>query len=947
MTLEEEKQLILDRADIVDVISSYLDLHRKGENYVCNCPFHDEKTGSFTVSSKRKMYSCFGCGKSGNVFDFLIDYLHIGFAEAKNILANKVGIVFDEKLGFKTPEVVMSKAEPQDEYSYEKKDFTKYELSLLGPKITPEVCAKFNFISLKSFTRAKNKDGVSWRYESTPDFPIFMYEFDGWGKIYQPLSKDFRFSFLGSKPDNFIYGNDKVMRLIDKVNRGEEVQRKPSKEDDLNSSVDYKVPNLVLCSGGTDAMNLYAETKYNVCFLNSETEVLSDYQYKQILKKIVEFGTLHVLYDLDPTGIRQSSNLGLRFIDLKLVYLPADLRKFRDSKGRPCKDVKDFFIHYKHHRYTDKKYLMESIIKNSSPLCFWDAKTDKEGNFTGYDINNQQLYGFLAALGIYRLPNEQAKKGFVYIHEQNKVVKIIPDEGLQSYVNDLLINYLRENLDLWNVSLVNAIHRSNQVKIGSLEKMNSIELDFKSFDKKLDFLFFRNTAVKVTDKEIEMIRFENIEQSVFEDKILDFDYRKLEAPFQIEYTKEYRDAKSSFEAASTTDPNYTAIKREFEKFDPLKRFSLSIEDKTFSTIQYIYNTGRVHWRKEENKIPLSEEELAEHNLHFINKIMALGYLMFRHKDDSRPYMVYAMETDLNEVGDHMGGTGKSMYLKLVEFVRKVFPVDGQNVKKEVDDTMFAGVNKGITDCIIFDDLRKDVDLHRFMPMATGNMEVRNLYENKVNLTYEESPKVAFSSNHGIGRFSASLRRRTWFTGFSSYYHPEDQNLGLPERSPRTEFGHNIPKDYSVQDMNRFYNFMIYCLHTYIKFGTRINPPMDNIEKRMLQRSLTDEFIWWADEFFGDKLNTDIDKNVSFEHWKANCLSEVVAKNVRTNTLKKKLQEYCQYHKHIFNPSDLLTTESEQKRGEKRGHEDGKDVYYWHIRTADKQDEINNEDKVEF
>lgn len=952
MTFEEQKQQILDQANIVDIISNYLpELRRKGVNYVCNCPFHDESTGSFTVSPSKNMFTCFGCGESGNVFDFVIKYLHVDFNEAKNIIATKSGIYLDASPGYKKPESVMSKVAPRETFTYETKEFTKYELTLLGPKITPEICKDFNLVSLRYFIRPQNKDGESWKVESTNDFPIFMYDFGTWGKIYQPLSTDYRFSYYGVKPDSFIFGNRKVMDMIAKARKGKKPTKRPAKddidEDDEDNAPDKRLSSLVLCSGGSDAMNLYAETKHQVCFLNSETADLSDYEYKQLLKPIVLERQLYVLFDLDRTGIEKANNLGLRFIDLKIVYLPADLRRFKDRKGKPCKDVKDFFMFYRHPRYKDVKYLLESIIKTSLPLQFWDVTYDKEGNFKGYDINNQQLYGFLAALGIYRLPNEQSKKTFVYIHLQKNVVKVITDEGLQSYVNELLVRYLNENLDYWNVNLINTIHRSNQVKIGSLEKLHSVDLDFKSYGKDFDFLFFRNTAVKATAKGIEMIRFENVEQCVYESKILDFDFRKLDAPFNIEYTKEYLEVKNDFEAASKSDINYTALKKAYEKFDPLKRFKLTINDKEFSTIRYIYNTGRTHWRKEEAKIPLDEEEIAEQNLHFINKVMALGYLMFRYKDDSRPYMVYGMETDLNEVGTHMGGTGKSMFFNLIDFVRSLFPVDGQNVKKDADETMFAGIHKGITDFIYFDDLHKHVDLHRFMPMATGNMIVRNLYENRIVLPYDESPKVGFSSNHGLDKFDSSMRRRTWFTGFSSYYHPEDQSLGLSERSPRTEFGCNIPKDYNETDKNRFFNFMAYCLHTYIKFGIRVNPPMENIEKRMMQRNLTDEFIWWADEYFENQLNMDLDKNLVFEAWKIGCLSETVAKNVKTSTLKKKMEEYCRYHKHIFNPSDLLVTESDIKRGEKRGYADGKDIHYWHIRTADMQEAIDKQTEVEF
>ena len=65
---------IRDRADIVDIISQEVNLKRKGINYFGVCPFHDEKTPSFSVSPSKQIYHCFGCGNGGNVFTFLMEY---------------------------------------------------------------------------------------------------------------------------------------------------------------------------------------------------------------------------------------------------------------------------------------------------------------------------------------------------------------------------------------------------------------------------------------------------------------------------------------------------------------------------------------------------------------------------------------------------------------------------------------------------------------------------------------------------------------------------------------------------------------------------------------------------------------------------------------------------------------------------------------------------------
>lgn len=93
---------VLDRADIVDVISGYVELKKKGGNYVACCPFHKEKTPSFMVNSARGTWHCFGCGKGGNTIGFLMEHETMTFPEAVCALGKRYGItVEDDKL---TPE---------------------------------------------------------------------------------------------------------------------------------------------------------------------------------------------------------------------------------------------------------------------------------------------------------------------------------------------------------------------------------------------------------------------------------------------------------------------------------------------------------------------------------------------------------------------------------------------------------------------------------------------------------------------------------------------------------------------------------------------------------------------------------------------------------------------------------------------------------------------------
>ena len=78
--------------DIVDVISQYVRLTRRGSSYFGLCPFHNEKTPSFSVTPSKQMYYCFGCGAGGNVYNFVMQYENYSFGEALSHLAERAGV---------------------------------------------------------------------------------------------------------------------------------------------------------------------------------------------------------------------------------------------------------------------------------------------------------------------------------------------------------------------------------------------------------------------------------------------------------------------------------------------------------------------------------------------------------------------------------------------------------------------------------------------------------------------------------------------------------------------------------------------------------------------------------------------------------------------------------------------------------------------------------------
>src|SRR5580704_4665895 len=86
-------ELVLAKTDIVDLINTHIPLRKKsGSNYFARCPFHNEKSASFSVSQPKQFYYCFGCGAHGNAIDFMMQHERLSFPEAIEVLARETGM---------------------------------------------------------------------------------------------------------------------------------------------------------------------------------------------------------------------------------------------------------------------------------------------------------------------------------------------------------------------------------------------------------------------------------------------------------------------------------------------------------------------------------------------------------------------------------------------------------------------------------------------------------------------------------------------------------------------------------------------------------------------------------------------------------------------------------------------------------------------------------------
>ncbi|MBR5336381.1 MAG: DNA primase [Lachnospiraceae bacterium] len=170
---EDIIQEVCDRNDIVDVIGQYVKLTRKGSSLFGLCPFHNEKTGSFSVSPSKQMYYCFGCGAGGNVLTFVREYENYSFTEAIEYLADRAGIDL--------PKVEMTEEEKRASdlksriYEINKETATFYYYQLL------------NSNDKKGYEYFKNKRGLT-------DETI-----KNWGLGYAGMSRNNLYAYLKNK----------------------------------------------------------------------------------------------------------------------------------------------------------------------------------------------------------------------------------------------------------------------------------------------------------------------------------------------------------------------------------------------------------------------------------------------------------------------------------------------------------------------------------------------------------------------------------------------------------------------------------------------------------------------------------------------------------------------------------------------------------------------------
>lgn len=326
---KQTTEKVRERADIEEVVGDYVPLKKKGQNLWACCPFHNEKSPSFSVSPAKQIYKCFGCGKAGDPIQFLMDVEGIGFNEAIKHLAQKYGIEIEEDRQM-SPEAIVAHNERESLYivlNFAKEFFVKNLQTEEGKSIglsyfkergfSPSIIEKFDLgYALDAWDKMLiAAEAAGHSKELLMKAGLILQKEGDANRFYDRFRGRVTFTIhnLGGKPIGF------GARILTNDKKQPKYINSPETEVYHKSDILYGIfqakksireqDNCYLVEGYTDVISLHLAGIENV--VASSGTSLTENQIK-LIKRFTD--NITVLYDGDAAGIKAS----LRGIDMIL-----------------------------------------------------------------------------------------------------------------------------------------------------------------------------------------------------------------------------------------------------------------------------------------------------------------------------------------------------------------------------------------------------------------------------------------------------------------------------------------------------------------------------------------------------------------------------------------------------------------------------------------------------
>lgn len=901
----------------------------------------DEKTPSAVLTETRttdgasvwKMTDFGDDGHALSPIDVAMKLDNLSFPEAVLHLAAMFDVRDELDRSVNRP-VIVKRAARSDERDGSvvfslKERISETALKVMGPRVDTDTAESLGWHEAEWVGRVKNRE-VTEKH-GTETFPILMRECfldepnesgaDRFYKIYEPLNpeKGFRFSYTpeGVKPRRYINGLRELRERFTKWNAEREADFRADPGNEGKPFRESKLPEAVICSGERDSL-CCRSMGYMPLWFNSETYRIDDSEMAEIRKYV---DTVYNIPDLDATGRKKGTELALRFIDVHTAWLPADLAKWRDNRGKPRKDLRDW-----NELHRDRKDFAD-LLTMARPAKFWAERVNGKTGKVEYSVDTDCLLYFLRLNGFHTLKDENAKDP-QFVRIEGNVVKRVKPQDLRKFVQDWVQKAcLRRELR-------NLVLNSSRLSNAILENVGEIDPDFTSSGMAHQLFFFPKCQVKVTASGMEEITAGASETYVWQENVIGHQWKAL-------------------------PPMFTTTRT--ETTDGTTRWDIRLEGNVRSCLMgYVVNASRLFWRKEmeerfeggadnpeaeayrrkpENRFRIDGEGLTVWEIHeqkqcLLNKIFTIGYLLHRFKSPSRAWAPQAMDYKIGANGECNGRSGKSFLFKALAMMMKSVKLSGRNPKLMDNPHVFDQVNKH-TDLVLVDDCDRYFSMRHFYDLITSDLTVNPKNNQSFTIPYEESPKFAFTTNYVPTDFDASTEARMLYMVYSDYYHQRTETNDYREtRSIRDDFGRDLfTRQYSEEDWVADINFLLQCTRFYLSVvgeGVKIMPPMENIRLRKHMQDMGEIFGEWAATYFAEesgRLDCLIPAQEAFEDCRRECNYGL---KYTPNKFTRQLQAFCALTPYIETLDPEILTNSGGRIMRRWG---GKLVKMHYIRTV--------------
>lgn len=809
----------------------------------------EEKDASASMRLHNGCYRITDFGNDGKEYtpiDVVMREENLNFSQAILLLSQRHGIREEEGETVVKPtrtERPAGDAEQDGDFFFEEHDPTPQELAIMGRGVTAQDFKELNWHALTSFTIIRDRKAIT--KTATPSYPIFARRCtfinngkeDYFFKLYQPKNdKQFRFSYqpAGKKPKDYINGLQEIIKQWKDMNA--ELIDETTNENTRLTQEYRRLDSITICSGERDSICAHARGA-NPVWLNSETADMTETMYNT-LRRYAK--TIYNIPDIDETGCRQGRALALKFLDIETIWLPDNIRRYKDWRGNSYKDFRDWCEIYP----TQKDF--QNLLNLSLSAAFWRYRPKQQS----YDIDLECLYYFLRMNNFFIHYDREAGI-YTYMRQRGQIIERVTAKEIKAFLKDWARS-AHQPKEIRNVIL------SNRITDAVFENLDTRELNFKTYSHTAQYFFFQNETWKVTADGI---------SSAPQDDVICYDYNVIPHTVSI--------LPPMFEVTKTDEDFVIKIN--------------SLQSKYFC---FLINSSRIYWRKEMEDYAdtlegeakddfmrmqkfaivspvLSYEENQEQIKCLLSKMFTIGYYLHRYKSPAHAWAAYAMDWKLDENGENNGRSGKSFFFKFADVFLNTIKLSGRNKKLMDNQHVYDQVTKH-TEMVLIDDCNKNITPDLFFDNITSDLTVNPKNQQSYTIRYEESPKFAFTTNYVPRQFDPSSVGRLLFLVFSDYYHIRtNSNDYREDRQIFDDFEKSLFTDYSEEEYNADINFFAQCTQFYMicsRAGLKLQPKLDNIVKRSHKANLTASFEDWAESYFAPEsshINRMIDRQQTY------------------------------------------------------------------------------------